>query len=117
MSLKASFSAVTINCHVAFLNPFSPVSPFRHALHQQKGGLRQIHSCCILTLLAWTLRPVRPVRPVPMRHIWLRLVRLESLGYTGFRPDTCNEATLPPMHPDLTLNTIAHQDSPLPSAP
>jgi len=85
--------------------------------HQQKGGLRQIHSCCILTLLAWTLRPVRPVRPVPMRHIWLRLVCLESLAYTGFRPDTCNEATLPPMHHDLTLNTIAHQDSPLPGAP
>ena len=49
-----------------------------------------------------------------MRHIWLRLVRLETLSYTGFRPDTCNQATLPPMHPDLNLNTIAHQDSPLP---
>ena len=81
------------------------------SLHQQKGGLRQIHSCCILTGLAWTIRPVRPVHPVPMRHLWLRL---ESLAYTGLRPDTCNEATLPPMHPDLTLNTIAYQDSPLP---
>jgi len=83
-------------------------------IHQQKGGLHQIHSCRVLTLLDWTLRPVRPVRPVPMRHIWLRLVRLETLAYTGFRLDTCNKATLPPMHPDLVLNTIAHQDSPLP---
>jgi len=57
---------------------------------------------------------VRPVCPVPTRHIWLRLVRLETLAYTGFRPDTCNQATLPPMHPDLNLNTIADQDSPLP---
>jgi len=59
-------------------------------LHQQKGGLRQILWYCILTLLAWTLRPVCPVRPVPMRHIWLHLVCLETLAYTGFRPDTCN---------------------------
>jgi len=28
--------------------------------------------------------------------------------------DACNSATLPPMHPNLNLNTIAHQDSPLP---
>jgi len=60
------------------------------AEHQQKGGLRQIRWYCILTLLAWTLRPLRPVRPVHMRHIWLHLVRLEALVYTGFRPDTCN---------------------------
>ena len=60
------------------------------------------------------MRPVRPVRPVPMRHIWLRQVHPETLANTGFRPDTCNSATLPPMHPDLNLNTIAHQDSPLP---
>jgi len=83
-------------------------------MHQQKGGLHLIQLCCVLTLLAWTLRPVRPVRPVLMRHIWLRLVRLETLSYTGCHPDTCNQATLPPMHPDLNLNTITHQDSPLP---
>jgi len=49
-----------------------------------------------------------------MCHIWLRLVRPETLSYTEFCPDTCNQATLPPMHPDLNLNTIADQDSPLP---
>jgi len=49
-----------------------------------------------------------------MCHIWLRQVHPETLAYTGFRPDTCNSATLPPMHPDLNLNTISHQDSPLP---
>jgi len=91
----------------------TPVCVFSFA-HQQKGGLRQIQSCCLLTILAWTLSPLHPVRPVPMRRIWLRLVRLGTLDYTGLRPDTCNEATLPPMHPDLTLNTIAHHDSPLP---
>ena len=57
---------------------------------------------------------MRPVRPVPIDHILLRQVRQETLAYTGFRPDTSNEATLPPMHSDLNLNTIAHQDSPLP---
>jgi len=57
---------------------------------------------------------VRPVRPIPIGHILLCQVRPETLAYTGFRPDTSNQATLPPMHPDLNLNTIAHQDSPLP---
>jgi len=57
---------------------------------------------------------VRPVRPVPIDHILLHQVRPETLAYTGFRPDTSNQATLPPMHPDLNLNTIAHQDSTLP---
>jgi len=33
---------------------------------------------------------MHPVRAVPMRHIWLRLLRPEALAYTGFRPDTCN---------------------------
>jgi len=56
---------------------------------------------------------VRSVRPVPRGHIWLRQVHPETLAHTGFRPDTCNYATLPLMHPDLNLN-IAHQDSPLP---
>jgi len=67
-----------------------------------------------VTLPAWTLRPVRPVRPVrplPIRHIFLRQVRSETLAHTGFRLDTFNQATLPP---DLNLNIIAHQDSPLP---
>jgi len=54
------------------------------------------------------------MHPVPMRHNWLRLVHLETLAYTEFHPDTCNEETLPPMHSFITLNTIAHQDSPLP---
>jgi len=49
-----------------------------------------------------------------MHHIWLLLVRLETLAYTGFHLDTSIEATLAPMHPDLTLNTISHQDLPLP---
>jgi len=83
-------------------------------VHQQKGGLPEIQWCCVLTLRAWTLRPVRPVRPVPVRHIWLRLVPPETLAYTGLRSDTCNQVVLPPMHPDLKLNTIAHQASPLP---
>jgi len=61
-----------------------------------------------------TLRPVRPVRPVLGCHIWLPLARLETLLSTGFRPDTCNKATLPPMHPYFNLNTITHQDLPLP---
>jgi len=77
-------------------------------MHQQKGSLRQIQECCVLTLPAWTLRPVRPVRPIPIGHILLRQVRPETLAYTGFRPDTSNQVTLPPMHPDLNLNTIAH---------
>ena len=38
--------------------------------------------CCVLTLLAWTLRPVRPVRPGPMRYSWLRLMHPETLAYT-----------------------------------
>ena len=54
---------------------------------------------------------MRPVRPVPIRHILLRQVRPETLACTGFRVDTSNQATLPP---DFNLNTIAHQDSPLP---
>jgi len=54
---------------------------------------------------------VRPVRPVPICHILLRQVRPETLAYTGFHLDTSNQATLPP---DLNLNTIADQDSPLP---
>jgi len=76
----------------------------------------------------WTLHPVRPVGPMrpvdPMhpvhpvgpvgplvwRHMWLRLVRPETLVYTRLRLDTCNSATLPPMHPDLDFNTIAPQD-------
>jgi len=57
------------------------------------------------------LRPVRPLRSVPIRHILLRQVRPETLAYTEFRLATSNQATLPP---DLNLNTIAHQDSPLP---
>jgi len=48
-----------------------------------------------------------------MSHIWLPPVHPKTLAYTGFSPDTCNSATLPPMHPDLNLNTIAHHDSPL----
>jgi len=40
-------------------------------------------------------------------------VRPETLAYTGFCLDTSNQATLPPMHPDLNHNTIGHQDSPL----
>jgi len=91
----------------------TPVCVFSFA-HQQKDGLRHIQSCCILTILAWTRRPLHPVRPVPMRRIGLCLVPLGTLDYTGLRTDTCNEATLPPMYPDLTLNTIAHHDSPLP---
>jgi len=58
--------------------------------HQQKAILRQMQLCCVLTLVVWTLRPVRPVHPVVRLHMWLRLVRLDTLLSTGFRPDTCN---------------------------
>ena len=58
--------------------------------HQQKAILRQMRWCCVLTLIVWTLRPVRPVRRLVRRHIWLRLVRLDTLLSTGFRLDTCN---------------------------
>jgi len=86
----------------------------KNSLHQQKAILRQIRWCCVLTLRVWTLRPVRPVRPVVRRHIWLRLERLDTLLSTGLRPDTCNQPTLRPIHSDFNLNTIAHQDLPLP---
>jgi len=79
-------------------------------IDQQNAILRQIQWHCVLTLGTWILCPVRPVRPVLRRHIWLRLVRPENHVYTRFRPDTCNQGTLPPMHPDLDFNTIAHQD-------
>ena len=65
-------------------------------------------------LVVWTLRPVHPVCPIVRVHIWLRLVCQETLLNTVFRPDICNQATLPPMHPDSHLITIAHQDLPLP---
>ena len=58
--------------------------------YQQKAILRQIRWCCVLILPAWTLRPVRPVRPVLRRDIGLRLVRLDTLLSTGFCPDTWN---------------------------
>ena len=72
--------------------------------------LRQVRLCCVLTLLVGTLRSVRLVCPVPRRHILLRPVRLETRYCFGFPPDTCIQATLPPMHPDSDLNTIEHQD-------
>jgi len=58
--------------------------------HQQKAILHQMRWCCVLILQVWTLRPVRPVRPVLRRHIGLRLVHLDTLLCTGFCPDTWN---------------------------
>jgi len=70
--------------------------------------------CCVLTLIVWTLGPVRLLRHVVRCYIWLRLVPLDTLLSTGFHLDTCNQATRRPMYPDFNLNTISHQDLPLP---
>jgi len=59
-------------------------------VHQQKATRRQIRWCCFLTLIVWSLSPVRPVRPVHWRHIWFRLAPLNTLLSTGFCPHTCN---------------------------
>jgi len=40
-------------------------------------------------------------------------MHLEPNQYTKFRPDILVKATLPPVHPDWSINTIAHHDLPL----
>jgi len=60
--------------------------------------------------VVWTLCPIGSVCLVLRRHIWLCLVCQKTLANTVFCPDTCNQATLPPMYPDSNLNTIAHHN-------
>jgi len=72
------------------------------------------------------LGPLRPVRPelgprCPLRprhpelpgNARLNSMNLEANLYTTFRPDILVKATLPQVHPDLSINTIAHHDFPL----
>jgi len=101
--------------------------------HQQKITLRQIRRRCVLTHATLNLRPLRPVcpelrplRPLrpelcplrPLRPVLPELpgnapsnsMHLEPNQYTIFRPDILVKSTLPPVHPDSSINTIAHQD-------
>jgi len=104
--------------------------------HQQNITLRQIRRCCVLTHTRLNLRPLRPVRPElgPLHPVGPELgplrplcpvrselpgtarsnsMHLEPKQYTIFRPDILVKATLPPVHPDSSINTIAHHDLPL----
>jgi len=113
-----------------------PLSSGIASIHQQKITLRQIRRRCVLTHATLNLRPLRPVRPElhPLRPVRpelcplrpLRPVRpelpgnarsnsmhLEPSQYTIFRPDILVKATLPPVHPDSSINTIAYHDLPL----
>ena len=108
-------------------------------LHQQKITLRQIWRRCVLTHTTLNLGPLHPVRPelFPLRPVRpelrplrplhpLRPVRPELPGnarsnsmhlepnqYTTLRPDISVKATLPQVHPDWSINTIAHHDLPM----
>jgi len=94
-----------------------------HQLHQPKITLRQIRRRCVLTHATLNLRPLRPVhhelRPLrPVRPELPGNARSNSMHlvpnqYTIFCPDILVKATLPPVYPDLSINTIAHHDLPL----
>ena len=91
--------------------------------HQQKITLRQIRRRCVLTHATLNLRPLRPVRPElhplrPVRHEFpgnahSNSMHLEPNQCTTFRPDILVKANLPLVHPDSSINTIAHHDLPL----
>jgi len=111
----------------------------RLALHQQKITLHQIWCRCVLTYATLNLRPLHPVRaemgplcPVhpelrplcPLRPVRPELpcnarsnsMHLEPNQYTTFCPDILVKATLPPVHPDSSISTIAYHDLPLSDA-
>jgi len=56
------------------------------------------------------LRPLRPVHPELPGNARSNSMHLEPNQYTTFRPDISVKATLPPVHPDWSINTIAHHD-------
>jgi len=59
------------------------------------------------------LHPLRPVRPELPGNASSNSMHLEPNQYTTFCPDILVKATLPPVHPDSSINTIAHHDLPL----
>ena len=82
-------------------------------LHQQRITRHQIQRLCVLTHVTFYLRPLRPVRPELPGKVRSTSTHLEPDQYTTFRPDLLVKATLPPVHPDSSINTIAHHDLPL----
>jgi len=82
------------------LRPLRPVRPELRPLRPVRPEL-------------WPLRPLRPVRPELPGNARSNSMHLEPTQYTIFHPDILVKATLPPVHPDSSINTIAHHDLPL----
>jgi len=92
------------------LRPLRPVRPELRPLHAVRPELRPLR---LVPPELCSLRPLRPVRPELPHNARSNSMHLEPNQFTIFRPDILVKATLPPVHPDGSINTIAYHDLPL----
>jgi len=92
------------------LRPLHPVRPELRPLRLLRPVRPELRPLRPVRPELCPLRPLRPVRPELTGNARSNSMHLEPNQYTIFRPDILVKATLPPMHPDSSINTIAHHD-------